>query len=109
MWYARRQSLRATDSDALLWSVRSRTCRKYSRSGEVCRVACWPASYSAQRSTGEPSCERWPAAGLAGGEGAQLPIERQQLEVEHVDHPERERDEFAAGRGELDPGERLAA
>jgi hypothetical protein len=29
MWKARRQSLRATASTALLWSVRSRTCRKY--------------------------------------------------------------------------------
>src|SRR6266540_2368335 len=50
-----------------------------------------------------------PAAGLAGGEGAQLPIERDDLQVEHVDHPERDRDEFAPGRGELDAGERLAA
>src|SRR6266511_204771 len=64
MWKARRQSLRAIESEALLWLVRSRTCRKYSWSGEVWRVACWPASYSAQRSTGEPSWERWPAARL---------------------------------------------
>jgi len=49
------------------------------------------------------------AARLAGGEGAQLPIERDDLQVEHVDHPERDRDEFAPGRGELDAGERLAA
>ena len=50
-----------------------------------------------------------PAAGLAGGEGAQLPVERDDLQVEHVDHPQRDRDELASGRRELDMGERLPA
>src|SRR5918994_5150266 len=49
------------------------------------------------------------AAALAGGEGAQLPIKWHQLVIEHVDHPQRERDELASGRGELDAGERLPA
>src|SRR5918994_6579721 len=47
------------------------------------------------------------AAALTGGEGPQLPVERHQLAVEHVDHPQRDRDQLAPGRGELDTGERL--
>jgi hypothetical protein len=49
------------------------------------------------------------AAGLPGGERAQLPVERHQLQVEHVEHAQGERDELAAGRGKLDTGERRPA
>jgi len=40
-----------------------------------------------------------PAAAWLMGEGPQLSSERDDLAVEHVDHPERDRDELAAGQG----------
>src|SRR5207247_9443183 len=47
------------------------------------------------------------AAALAAGERAQRPVERDKFAVDRLQHPERERDQLAPGRGELHLGERL--
>src|SRR6266508_210762 len=47
------------------------------------------------------------AAVLAAGERAQRPVERGQLGVDRLQHSQRQRDQLAPGRGELDGGERL--
>src|SRR6266542_5312311 len=55
------------------------------------------------------ACDQGAAAGLAAGEGAELSVERRQFAIDRVDHPQRQRDELAPGRGELRPRERLPA
>src|SRR5215218_1013135 len=49
------------------------------------------------------------AAGLAAGERAQIAVEWSQFAIDRVDHPQRQRDELAPGRGELRRRERLPA
>jgi hypothetical protein len=49
------------------------------------------------------------AAGLAACKDAEPSVERGQLEVEQIEHPQPERDELASGRGELGTLQRFAA
>jgi hypothetical protein len=49
------------------------------------------------------------AARLAAGKRAQLPVERRQLEIEAVEHAQRQRDELTPGWRKLRPSQRFPA
>ena len=44
------------------------------------------------------------AARLPAGEERQRAVERRQLQIDPIDHPQRQRHQLAARRGKLDPG-----
>jgi hypothetical protein len=54
-------------------------------------------------------CDQRPAARLTARKQRQRPVQRRQLVIDHVDHPQRQRQQLTTGRRQLDRRKRLPA